>query len=203
MGVSRTQVTSSKAARKVSIARAAACFLRAGNPSRALAISSFVSREASSISIPLIISVSAEPQASVGGQPYARKRAASILSSTMRSVRRRRSPQTGLVSSATASALGNSPAFRGLVRWSLSLAEYGKIGFQVQSPRCKVERMVFDFGPWTLDFGLRSYRFARALCHCLLIKRRKAPQAIHCTGQNLQNVVHLFARIVFPEAEAD
>src|SRR5207237_7976903 len=58
------------AVRSTSIASAAACCLRVDNPPTALTISLLVNFTASSIDIPSIISASAEPQSSVGVQPY-------------------------------------------------------------------------------------------------------------------------------------
>ena len=64
-----------------------------------------------------------EPQTSVGGQSYARKRAASMRPSRTRNASRRRSPQTGFDCSTSASASSSVPALRGLARWSLKVSE--------------------------------------------------------------------------------
>jgi len=104
------------AARNVSIARAAACCFRDGRPPTALTISLRVNCRASATGFPSNISASAEPQASVGGQPYARNRAVSMRPLRIKRPRRRRSPQTGFDCSATAFASGSSPALRGWAR---------------------------------------------------------------------------------------
>lgn len=101
------------AAFNVSMAKAAACCFLEGRPPIASSKSLRVSRAASSIVLPFINSVKTDPHTSVGGQPYARKPAASMRPSLSRSERRIRSPHTGLVSSPVALASGSSPALRG------------------------------------------------------------------------------------------
>ena len=61
------------------MASAAACRFREGRPPTAFARSFRVNLSASATVLPTINSVKTEPHTKVGGQPYARNRAASIL----------------------------------------------------------------------------------------------------------------------------
>src|SRR5262249_22582230 len=113
-----------------SIASCAPWNVALGKPPSASERLSGVSLPAAGKSLPVSCSVRSEAQAIDVVQPRQRNRASTIRPSTIRAASFKTSPQTGLLTSTTAVASHNSPALRGLRKWSrtASLNISGKYG---------------------------------------------------------------------------
>lgn len=125
--------------RSASAARCAPCFVAGGRSPRADEIESAETDFHSAEGTASNCSVKYEAQAIAVVQPRQRKRTSTTRFPSRRIASFKMSPQTGLLTSTVASALGSSPAFRGLLKWSrtasLNMLDFAGDNLKTISPR--------------------------------------------------------------------
>ena len=109
-----------RSARTASMQSTATCFDSFRRPPTASSTSSLERTERAALSRPATSSVRAEPAAMEAVQPRALYLASATRPDSMRTARRRMSPQMGLETSTVTAGAGRSPTLRGLLKCSIS-----------------------------------------------------------------------------------